>query len=84
VVSPIKYRHTVFTDAHPTLLEEITQAIYADFQTELLEFNGETNHVHLLSNFPPNVVLCRLVNSREGRLLPQDAPGVPRTGPAPL
>ncbi len=27
--------------------------VCAGFETKLAEFNGETNHVHLLVNFPP-------------------------------
>ncbi|WP_406054527.1 transposase [Streptomyces sp. NBC_01077] len=36
-------------------MEEITRAVCADFECELVEFNGENNHVHLLVNFPPKV-----------------------------
>ncbi len=35
----------------------------ADFETELVEFNGENNHVHLLVNFPPKLASAKLVNS---------------------
>jgi putative transposase len=50
---------------------------FDDFECELVEFNGEADHVHLLVNFPPEVAISRLVNSLEGRVLPQVAPGVP-------
>lgn len=30
-------------------------AVCADFETELVEFNGENNPVHLLVDFPPKV-----------------------------
>lgn len=36
------------------------------FGVELREFNGETDHVHLLVQYPPNVALSRLVNSLKG------------------
>lgn len=39
------------------------RAVCADFECELLEFNGENNHVHLLVNFPPEIALSKLVNS---------------------
>ncbi len=42
------------------------RAVCADFETELVEFNGENNHVHLLVNFPPKVALAKLVNSLKG------------------
>ncbi len=36
------------------------------FEAELVEFNGEADHVHLLVNFPPKVSVSRLVNSLKG------------------
>ena len=43
-------------------------AVCADFECELVEFNGEATHVHLLVNFPPKVALSSLVNSLKGVL----------------
>jgi putative transposase len=45
---------------------QIMRAVCADFETELVEFNGENNHVHLLVNFPPKVAPAKLVNSLKG------------------
>lgn len=42
------------------------QAVCADFDVELVEFNGEGDHVHLIVNFPPKVALSKLVNSLKG------------------
>jgi putative transposase len=61
-----KFRHKVFGDRHLTRPEEIMQAVCADFECELVEFNGEGEHVHLLVNFPPKVALSKLVNSLKG------------------
>jgi putative transposase len=61
-----KYRHPVFTGRHLERLEAVMRDVCADFETELAEFNGESNHVHLLVNFPPKVALSRLVNSLKG------------------
>ncbi|MEV0703703.1 IS200/IS605 family transposase [Saccharopolyspora sp. NPDC050389] len=61
-----KYRHPVFTDAHLTRMEEIMREVCGDFETELEEFNGEANHVHLLVSFPPKVAVSKLVNSLKG------------------
>ena len=58
-----KFRHKVFGDRHLPRMEEIIRAVCADFETELVEFNGENNHVHLLVNFPPKLALAKLVNS---------------------
>lgn len=61
-----KYRHDVFTDEHLKALERIFSDVCASFDCRLEEFNGETDHVHLLISFPPTVELSRLVNSLKG------------------
>lgn len=40
--------------------------VCGSFGAELVEFNGEDDHVHLLVNFPPTVQLSKLVNSLKG------------------
>ncbi|MCW2938960.1 MAG: putative transposase [Actinomycetia bacterium] len=55
--------------------------VCADFETELADFNGEDDHVHLLVNFPPKVALSRLVNSLKGvssRRMRQEFPELAR------
>ncbi|WP_327434848.1 IS200/IS605 family transposase [Streptomyces sp. NBC_01236] len=66
VVFVTKFRHKAFTDAHLTRMEEITRSVCAAFECELVEFNGEDNHVHLLVNFPPKGAVTKLVNSLKG------------------
>jgi putative transposase len=76
-----KFRHPVFGDRHLARMEEIMRAVCADFETELVEFNGENNHVHLLVNFPPKVALAKLVNSLKGvssRRMRQEFPDLVR------
>ena len=58
------------------------RAVGEDFGCEPVEFNGETEHVHLLVNFPPTVALSRLVNSLKGvssRRLRQEFPDLAGT-----
>lgn len=72
-----KFRHDVFTDTHLTRCEEIARSVCEDFEADLVEFNGETNHVHLLVQFPPKVAVSNLVNSLKGvtsRRLRQEFP----------
>jgi putative transposase len=76
-----KVRNKVFTGAHLTRMEEIMRAVCADFETELVEFNGENNHVHLLVHFPPKVAVAKLVNSLKGvssRRMRQEFPDLVR------
>jgi len=76
-----KYRHKVFAGQHLTRMEEIMRAVCTDFECELVEFNGEAEHVHLLVNFPPKVALSKLVNSLKGvssRRMRQEFPDLVR------
>lgn len=76
-----KYRHSVFDHRHLRRMEEIMRAVCADFEAELVEFNGASNHVHLLVNFPPKVAVSRLVNSLKGvssRRMRQEFPDLAR------
>ncbi len=61
-----KYRPPVFAAAHLQRMEGIMRQVCEDFECELAEFNGDTNHVHMLVNFPPKVAVSRLVNSLKG------------------
>src|ERR1700737_631819 len=76
-----KYRHEVFTSPHLERMEQIMRDVCSDFETQLAEFNGERDHVHLLVNFPPKVALSKLVNSLKGvssRRMRQEFPELAR------
>lgn len=47
-------------------LRLILNQVCQDFDAELVEFNGEQDHVHLLVNYPPKVSVSSLVNSLKG------------------
>lgn len=61
-----KYRRNVFTK---TILQEL-HTIFSDvceaFEAKLIEFDGESDHVHLLVQYPPKVSVSKLVNSLKG------------------
>lgn len=72
-----KYRRRVFEGVHIEAMREIFTRVCEGFHVELAEFNGESDHVHLLVNFPPSVELSKLVNSLKGvssRLLRKQFP----------
>ena len=76
-----KYRRSVFTQAALDDLRTIFASVCADFESELIEMQGEDDHVHLLVNFPPKASIAKLVNSFKGvssRRLRQLHPGVRR------
>jgi len=60
------YRRGVFTKAILDDLRGIFAKVCADFEAELVEFDGEDDHVHLLVNYPPKVAVSTLVNSLKG------------------
>lgn len=61
-----KYRRGVFTGEVLADLRGIFAAVCQDFSTELVEFDGEDDYVHLLVNYPPTVSVSALVNSLKG------------------
>lgn len=62
-----KYRRKVFTDAMLTYCEATMRGVCADLNAEILEFNGEADHVHLLVAYPPTVAISQLVQRLKGR-----------------
>jgi len=61
-----KYRKKIFTKEHLDYLELLFKKICKDFESELVEFNGESDHIHILINYPPKVCVSKLVNSLKG------------------
>ncbi len=61
-----KYRRRVFTKTILDDLRDIFTRICSDFEAELIEFDGEEDHVHLLVTYPPKMTISRLVNSLKG------------------
>ncbi len=63
-----KYRRARFSADQLGFLKDIFESVCKDFNAELVEMNGERNHVHLLVNYPPTVSISKLVNSLKGVL----------------
>jgi len=61
-----KYRRNVFTKEVLDDLKIFFEKVCIDFESELVEFDGEDDHVHLLVNYPPKVSVSALVNSLKG------------------
>ena len=61
-----KYRRAVFAKAILDDLHTILRSVCADFDAELVGFDGEHDHVHLLVNDPPKGSVSWLVNSLKG------------------
>jgi putative transposase len=61
-----KYRRGVFTAQVLHDLRNIFTSVCSDFESQLMEFDGEDDHVHLLVNYPPKITVAALVNSLKG------------------
>ena len=61
-----KFRRKVFTKEILVQTREIFKSVCKDFGAELVEFEGERDHVHLLVNYPPKFSISKLVNSLKG------------------
>lgn len=72
-----KYRKVMFAEEYYQSLREIFAKVCSDFEADLVEVDGEGDHVHLLVNYPPKMAVASLVNSLKGvssRLLKQRHP----------
>ncbi len=61
-----KYRRDGFTKERLDDRRPIFASVCTDFGSELIEFEGEDNHVHLPVNYPPKVAVSKPVNSLKG------------------
>jgi REP-associated tyrosine transposase len=61
-----KYRKKLFTQEILEFMESVFRDVCQDFEAQLKEFTGETDHVHLLIHYPPKVSVSKLVNSLKG------------------
>jgi putative transposase len=66
VVFVTKYRRPVLGAAHLRHLEAVFEQVSADFEAQLVEFNGETDHAHLHITHPPTVAVSNLLNTLNG------------------
>jgi len=58
-----KYRDRIFDGDAINRLRAIFAKVCTDFESQLIEMDGEDNHVHLLVNYPPKHSISALVNS---------------------
>jgi putative transposase len=76
-----KYRRSIFDDDALRRLRTYFEKVCTDFEAQLVEMNGQTDHLHLLINYPPKHSVSTLVNSLKGvssRLLRLERPDIQR------
>ena len=63
LVLTTKYRCKVLTAPMIDRLHEIFESLLDKFECKIVEFNGESDHAHLLFQYHPDIQLSKLVNS---------------------
>jgi len=58
-----KYRHKCINKAMMERLKEIATNLLSSSDCEVIEFNGEEDHIHILFDAPPQIQLSKLINS---------------------
>lgn len=56
-----KYRRKVLTSEMLQRLAEVFSSVVEKWDGKLIEFNGESDHVHLLISYPPHKLLSSLI-----------------------
>lgn len=63
VVFVTKYRRKVITKEMIVRLKEIFSRLCFNQKSELIEFGGEPDHVHLLIDLSPDIAVSKLINT---------------------
>ena len=58
-----KYRRKVFTKIILNDIREIFSRVCASYEADMVEFEGEDDHIHILVNYHPKISISKLVNS---------------------
>lgn len=66
LVCVTKYRRPVFTANGLDVIEKSFQEVAKKMDFQVLEFNGEENHVHTLIEYPPKLSVSQIVNALKG------------------
>lgn len=77
-----KYRRKIITREALARLHEIVESLMSQWECKVIEFNGESDHVHILFQYHPNITISKLVNnlkSVSSRRLRQEFPEIEQT-----
>ncbi|MFY7806046.1 MAG: IS200/IS605 family transposase [Limnoraphis robusta] len=66
LVCVTKYRDEAFGSEELKLIEEVFRHVAKQMNFQILEFNGEDEHVHALIEYPPKLSVSKIVNTLKG------------------
>lgn len=61
-----KYRRSVLTAEGLSVVEKAFKSVAVKMGFQVLEFNGEGDHVHCLLEYPPKLSVSQMVNGLKG------------------
>jgi len=61
-----KYRRRVFEARHIEYMRGLFARLCSELDAEMMEMDGEDDHVHILVNYPPKLAVSTLVNALKG------------------
>ncbi len=61
IVLVTKYRRKVINAEMKQELEQVFRSVLSSWDSELIEFNCETDHAHLILSYPPHKLLSSLI-----------------------
>jgi putative transposase len=66
LVCVTKYRDEIFSSEELKLIEEVFRHVATQMNFQILEINGEDEHVHALIEYPPKLSVSKIVNALKG------------------
>lgn len=66
LVCVTKYRRQVLTLESLAVIEKSFLEVAKKMDFQILEFNGEADHIHALVEFPPKLSISQMVNALKG------------------
>lgn len=66
LVCVTKYHDQVFSAPQIELIEKVFCEVAKKMNIQILEINGETDHLHVLVEYPPKLSVSKMVNSLKG------------------
>lgn len=66
LVCVTKYRRAVFTAESLAIIGKSFNEVAKKMNFQILEFNGESDHIHALIEYPPKLSISQMVNALKG------------------
>jgi len=61
-----KYRRRVFEARHIEYMRGLFARLCSELDADMVEMDGEEDHIHILVNYPPKLAVSTLVNALKG------------------